>query len=103
MVEGSQREVYEALDEYVENEVINLKRNIPALKLDDILLIDESYAVVLPSILPNIKREAEFFPLQFREARRLLARVIRSNPDELTKKTTSPRISPIRSTDTPWS
>jgi len=90
MVEGSQREVYEALDEYVENEVVNLKRNIPALKLDDILLIDESYAAVLPSILPNIKREAEFFPLQFREARRLLARVIRSNPDELTKKNNIP-------------
>ena len=90
MVEGSQREVYEALEEYVENEVTNLKRSIPAIKLDDILLIDESYSAALPQILPNLKREEEFFPLQFRESRKLLARVMRSGPDELAGKNNVP-------------
>ena len=90
MVEGSQREVYEALEEHVENEVTNLKRSIPAINLDDILLIDESYSAVLPQILPNLKREGEFFPLQFRESRKLLARVMRSSPDDLVGKNNVP-------------
>jgi len=85
-IEGSQRDIYEAVSEYVDNEFMNFKRLLPHIKLDDILLIDESYSTVLHRILPNKKRESNFFQFQFRESKQLLNRIIDRNLDVFAQK-----------------
>lgn len=85
-IDGSQKEIYEALDEYVENEIYNLKKIIPNIKLDDIVLIDESYSAEAHKILPNKNKELSFYPFQFRESKKLLNKVSQGNLDDLSEK-----------------
>lgn len=82
-VEGSLKEVYEALDEYVDNEIDDLKRDVSKLKLDDIVLVDESYSTVLDRVLPAKNRDQNFFLFTSREAKKLLGRFTRRNLDDM--------------------
>ncbi|MBI5150247.1 MAG: HD domain-containing protein [Candidatus Omnitrophica bacterium] len=85
-IDASQKATYEALGEYVDNEIQNLKAVMPDIKIDDIVLIDESYSAALNSILPRKKREASFFSFQFYESRRLLSRVTQGKLEDLAEK-----------------
>ena len=46
-LDGSMEEIHEAAQEYIENEILNLKRMDPRLAIDDIILIDENYSVFI--------------------------------------------------------
>ena len=85
-VEGSQKQKYTALEEYVENEISHLKRNFPRFKIDDIVLIDDTYSQYLHNILPNKKRNQDFFPFQFNETQKLVKKLLESTTEELTEK-----------------
>lgn len=85
-IDGSQKEVYETLDEYVDNQIDNLKKVISEVKLDDIILIDESYAGVLKKILPNQTREEGFFEFRVKEAEQLLGYLSKRNLNDLSAK-----------------
>ncbi len=85
-LDASKQETFEAVNEYVENQIFLLKKAFPNVVIDDIILIDESYASAIHSILPNKKRESNFFSFQFREAKRFLSRVMDRSFDELSSK-----------------
>lgn len=85
-IDASQKATYEALGEYVDNEIMNLKAIMPDIKIDDIVLIDDSYSPILQRILPNKKREVDFFPFHFYESRQLLGRVTQGSLDDLSEK-----------------
>ncbi|MGE0268724.1 MAG: HD domain-containing protein [Candidatus Omnitrophota bacterium] len=82
-IEGTKKEIYQALEEYVENEIINTKRSFPDIKIDDIILIDESYSAALHKILPNKTRQTSFFQFKFRESNQLISRIQGKNLDDL--------------------
>lgn len=82
-IEGTKKEIYQALEEYVENEIINTKRSFPDIKIDDIILIDESYSAALHKILPNKTRQTSFFEFKFRESNQLISRIQGKNLDDL--------------------
>lgn len=82
-IEGSQKEVFQALEEFVDNEMLNIIKTNPALELDDIVLIDESYSTYLHKILPNKKRETDFFQLKFNESAKFLSILNEVSSDEL--------------------
>jgi exopolyphosphatase / guanosine-5'-triphosphate,3'-diphosphate pyrophosphatase len=85
-LDGSHRETGQALDEYIENEMQYLLRSYPNIKIDDVILIDESYSKTLQKIQPNKTRPANFFPLTFREAKQFLKTINGNAIDELTDK-----------------
>ena len=60
-LDGSLQEVHEATEEYIENEVFSLKKNNTNLNIDDIILIDENYSVFIQNVLPNKRRDSDFF------------------------------------------
>ncbi|MEI7904350.1 MAG: hypothetical protein WCI43_02930 [Candidatus Firestonebacteria bacterium] len=60
-LEGSYNEINYALEEYIENEISYIRRNLPSdLKIDDIILIDENYASYLNSITAKASLEPDF-------------------------------------------
>ena len=85
-IDGSQKEIYEALGEYVENELGNLKQSLRDIDVDDIILIDESYSLALHQLLPQKKFGSNFFQLRSREAKLLLSKMINGNLDDLAQK-----------------
>lgn len=82
-IAGSKKEIYQALEEYVENEILSTKRSFPDILIDDIILIDESYSAELHKIVPNKNRAASFFKFQFRESNLLISRIKGKNLDDL--------------------
>ncbi|MCA9406780.1 MAG: HD domain-containing protein, partial [Candidatus Omnitrophica bacterium] len=86
LIDTSQKMLYETLEEYVENQIEHLKRITSGTKLDDIILIDDSYSDVVQRVLPNTKREEGFFLFHFRESKQLLTRLTGRNTDDLAEK-----------------
>lgn len=84
-IEGSKREVYQALEEYVENEIINTKRSFPDIKIDDIILIDESHSTAIHKILPDEKRDGNFFKFRFSESEQLLQKIQTHKVDDISE------------------
>lgn len=84
-IDASLEETNEAVQEYIENQILYIKESIPKMKIDDVILIDESYATFLQNILPNKKRESDFFQFTQGEAEELLARLIGRNVDDISK------------------
>lgn len=84
-IDGSQREIYDTLSEYVDNEFENLKKILSEVKIDDIVLIDESYSTVLRKVLPDNNRDEGFFMFHSREAKQLLSKLTGKNLDDLSE------------------
>lgn len=82
-IEGTREEIYGALAEYVEQQVLSVKKANPNLKIDDIILIDESHASTLQALLPGKDRDSGFFKLKYLEVRQFVAKVTENNLDEL--------------------
>ena len=82
-LDGSLQEVHEATEEYIENEVFFLKKNNANLNIDDIILIDENYSVFIQNVLPNKRRESDFFKFKASEAQELLTRLKQMNVEEI--------------------
>ncbi|MBF0511642.1 MAG: HD domain-containing protein, partial [Candidatus Omnitrophica bacterium] len=82
-LDGSLQEVHEATQEYIENEIFFLKKNNANLVIDDIILIDENYSVYIQNILPNKRRDSDFFKFKASEAQEFLARLKPMNVEEI--------------------
>ena len=74
-LDGSLRENYEAVAENTDNEFDYLKREMPPINIDDIILIDETCAAYLPHILSNSKPQEAFFKLSETDTNELLGKV----------------------------
>lgn len=83
-LEGTQQETYQALKEFIEHEVLYLRNNLPRFRVDDLVLIDENYSPYIQNILPNKKRESNFFRFNRNEASELLKIITEKTLDELT-------------------
>jgi exopolyphosphatase/guanosine-5'-triphosphate,3'-diphosphate pyrophosphatase len=81
-LDGSMEEIYGALNEYVDNEILYLEKLVPQFNIDDVILIDENYSRFLENILPNRKRDSDFFSFSKREAGELYDTVINNSPDQ---------------------
>lgn len=82
-LDGSLRENYEAAEENVANEVAYLKREMPALAIDDIILIDETYSTYLSRIFSQSEPGASFFKLSETDTLELLSQVTDRNIEEI--------------------
>ncbi len=82
-LDGSLQEVYEATEEYIDNEILFLKRNNPTLVIDDAILIDENYSVYIQNVLPNKRRDSDFFKFKASESEEFLNRLRQMNPEEI--------------------
>lgn len=82
-IEGSQKEVLQALEEFVDNEMFSIIKSLPDAVLDDVVLIDESYSTYLHRILPNKRREGMFFQFKLHESKKLLSALSEGSLDEL--------------------
>ncbi|MBU2102981.1 MAG: HD domain-containing protein [Candidatus Omnitrophota bacterium] len=82
---GSSEENYEAVREYIENEFGYLKRSIPQITIDDIILIDENYYQYLQSILPEKKKESQFFQVGIEDTEAAIAKIVDSSSESLAR------------------
>ncbi len=82
-LDGSLQEVHEATEEYIENEILFIKKTNPQLSIDDVILIDDNYSVYIQNILPNKRRDSDFYKLKASEAEELLNRLKEMNPEEI--------------------
>jgi len=82
-IDASLEETNEAVQEYIENQILYIKEIIPKMKIDDVILVDESYSVFLQNILPNKKRETDFIQFSQSEAEELLAKLSGRNTDDI--------------------
>ncbi|MFA5088315.1 MAG: HD domain-containing protein [Candidatus Omnitrophota bacterium] len=82
-IEGSLEETYTAVKEYIEHEIVYLKKLIGDFPVDDVVLIDESYSSFLQNILPNTKRESNFFRFMLSESEEFLSNLADRTIDEI--------------------
>lgn len=83
LLDGSQEEIYGALNDYIDSEFAHIRQITPKIKIDDVILIDEMYSRYLQHILPNKKRESNFFKFSSREAHNLVERITEERLDEI--------------------
>ncbi len=83
-LDGSMQEIHEATEEYIENEILFLKKNNPNLLIDDIILIDENYSIYIQHVLPNKRRDSDFFKFKATESQEFLDRLRELSPEEIT-------------------
>jgi exopolyphosphatase/guanosine-5'-triphosphate,3'-diphosphate pyrophosphatase len=84
-LDGSMQEIHEATEEYIENEILFIKKNNPGMVIDDIILIDENYSVFIQNILPSKRRDSDFFKFKASEAQEFLSRLREMNPEEIAR------------------
>jgi exopolyphosphatase/guanosine-5'-triphosphate,3'-diphosphate pyrophosphatase len=84
-LEGSVDENVEAVKEYIENEFIFLKRQLPNIKIDDIILIDENYSPFLTKFLPSKKVDSKFYQLSTKEADELVGILADMSAEDITR------------------
>ena len=83
-LDGSREEISEAIKEYIENDFSYLKRIIPRIQIDDVILIDENYAY-LQSILPNKKRESDFFQFELKDSKEVMEQLFDHNVEDIVR------------------
>ena len=83
MLDGSMRENYEAVAENVDNEFAFLKREMPPINIDDIILIDETYSSYLSKIFSDNKPSESFFKLSEENTVELLNKVTDRNIEDI--------------------
>lgn len=74
-LDGSMEEIYDAVEEYIAHEIKYLQQMNPKLNVDDVILIDENYSTYLQNILPNKRRDSNFFQFKKSESDEFLARL----------------------------
>lgn len=86
-LDGSLRENYEAVEENVANEVAALKREMPQISIDDIILIEETHSTYLSKMLSNKASEASFMMmLSEADTNELLSKVVERNAEEIARE-----------------
>ena len=84
-LDGSEEEIIEAITDYIKNEFSYLKRILPDLKIDDIILVDESYSYYLHNILKE-KEASKFFQLSNDEAEKVNSAIANQRPEEFSRQ-----------------
>ncbi len=84
-LDASTEENYEAAREYIENEFSYLKRTLPLLEIDDVILIDESYSQHLPNIVPELTAGQIFYPLRKEQADTLTQQLADKTAEEVSQ------------------
>lgn len=82
-LDGSMEEIYDAVEEYIAHEIKYLQQMSPKLNVDDVILIDENYSVFLQNILPNKRRDSNFFQFKKSESDEFLARLRERSAPEI--------------------
>lgn len=82
-LDGSIQETNESLQEYIENFFIYLKKALPNISLDDIILVDENFAPYIQSILADKKSEEKFFPFTRGDSESLLSLFSDRNSEDI--------------------
>ena len=85
-LDGSIRENYEAVAENVENEFAYLKREMPPINIDDVILIDETYSSYLPKMLSDNKQGESFLMLSETDTNELVNKAIDINIEDLVRE-----------------
>lgn len=83
-LDGSQEEIRGAIQEYIENEFFYLKRILPRVPIDDIILIDENYSS-LQNLLPHKKHDSDFFQFRLEDAQALLKQFEDNSLEDMAK------------------
>ena len=84
-LDGSLAENYEAVGENIKCEFAFLLRNLPHVKIDDIILIDETFSGYVPAVLKK-KLEPGFFQLTSLDTQALLKQLLDRNADEIARE-----------------
>ena len=84
-LDGSMEEIYDAVEEYIAHEIKYLQQMSPKLNVDDIILIDENYSAYLQNILPNKRRDSNFFQFKRSESDEFLARLRERSATEIAR------------------
>jgi exopolyphosphatase/guanosine-5'-triphosphate,3'-diphosphate pyrophosphatase len=82
-LDGSFRENYEAVSESVANELAGLKSEMPAIKIDDVILIEETHSSYLSRLLTENKPQDSFFELKEEDSTKLLNLFLEKNIEDL--------------------
>ena len=82
-LDGTTFENYEAATESIESEFAYLKRSLPAISIDDILLIDESHSSYLSAVLPKRTLQGEFFQITQADTQELTEKVLNRSPEDI--------------------
>ncbi|KJJ85603.1 exopolyphosphatase [Candidatus Omnitrophus magneticus] len=82
---GSMRDTFDAVEENVDNEFSYLKREIPAINIDDVVLIDETYSSYLQKILSKNTSDS-FFKLSAAETQNLIEKIMNTNIEDLARE-----------------
>ncbi|MBF0385603.1 MAG: HD domain-containing protein [Candidatus Omnitrophica bacterium] len=82
-LDGTVQENYEALKESIEKELELIKRNMPPISIDDLILIDESYAQYLDNVLGVKKHDDFFFKITETDLKTLLDKTQGKSPDDI--------------------
>ncbi len=83
LIDGSQEEVYAALNDYIDSLFAHVRQITPKIKIDDVILVDEMYSRYLQDVLPKKKRETNFFRFHSREAKQLVEKITQERLDEI--------------------
>jgi exopolyphosphatase/guanosine-5'-triphosphate,3'-diphosphate pyrophosphatase len=82
-LDGSLKENYKAVEENTEHEFVYLKREMPPVAIDDIILIDETYSSYLPRMLSGNKSEGAFLRLSETDTNELVNIVTDRNIEDI--------------------
>jgi len=82
-IDGTQEESDTALEEFIESQLSRIRFISPKIKIDDIILIDETYSKHLQNLLPKKSRASNFFQFSRREVNRLKEKVKNERLDEI--------------------
>lgn len=84
-LDGSMGEIYDAVEEYILHEIKYLQQMSPKLNVDDVILIDENYSSYLQNILPNKRRDSNFFQFKRSESDEFLALIRERSSNEIAR------------------
>ncbi|MBN1384150.1 MAG: hypothetical protein JW983_04620 [Elusimicrobia bacterium] len=86
-LDGSMEENHEVVKEYIGNAFQYLKRNIPEIHMDDIILIDENYSLYIQQILAREKKEEEkFYQLGAKDAETFMMQLVDKRVEEIARE-----------------
>ena len=88
-LDGSQEETLDALQEHIESEILYFKKLLPKIQIDDIILIDENYTY-LQNILPDKKKESDFFQLTLEDSKNLVKELSNRTIEEIVRTYKNP-------------
>ena len=75
-LEGSFKDVGDALSEYVINELSYAKRAFAGVEIDDIIIIDETYSAYVHNIIPDLKKDASFSHIEEKDVKVMLESLV---------------------------